>query len=159
MSADSAYVVYLVPPYALGQAELYSVPIDGGAVIKLNAPLMGSSRGVWRFQIAPDGGSVIYGGDVAETGQAELFRAPIIGGDNVRVNGPLVEDGGVGDFAFTPDGHKVLYRAAQESPDRVALFATFDDAPPPTPTPSPTPTTTPPPPPQVIFMPAVVAAD
>ena len=155
ISPNSEHVVYRATQDTPGWAELYSVPIAGGAPTKLNTLLPNNTRGVETFVISPDGDAVVYSADYATDEQYELYRVPISGGATVQVSGPMVEGGSVAGagyyFTISPDGQKVLYLATQESATKVELFATFDGVPLPTPTPTttttpPTPTVTPTPP-------------
>ena len=71
VTPDSSRVVYLTAEDVTFKYELYSVPIDGSARVKLNAPLpAGGDVGGTNlatlddaFQISPDGSRVVFDGE------------------------------------------------------------------------------------------------
>ena len=92
--------------------ELYSVPIDGGTVVKLNDPLV--RNGVSSFAVSPDGSTVVYEAPQDSTTR-ELYSVPIDrSAPPVKLNGALVTGGLVAGSAISPDGSKVVYTAAQD---------------------------------------------
>jgi Tol biopolymer transport system component len=119
ISPDSQRVVYLRgndTPYYI---ELYSVPISGGALTKLNPPL-GS---FFHFKISRDSRHVIYRGyqDSHQVGQ-ELYSMPIAGGTVIKLNAPLVLYGSVSNFDLSPDNRSLIYVADQEVHPRLELY-------------------------------------
>lgn len=108
--------------------ELYSVPINGGAPVKLNAPLAAGGD-VTYYEISA-GGLVVYEADQVVNGRFELYRVPITGGLVVKLNGPLTDGGSVGgplgfgaSFHISPDGSRVVYVANQDVEDRYELYS------------------------------------
>src|SRR5262245_11928028 len=142
VAPDGSRVVYRADQDVDGVFELFSVSIDGGAAIKLNAPLgAGGSVGldfIHNFRISPDGSRVVYWADQEEDEVFELFSVPIDGSQApVRLNGPLVPGG---DVLFTPtflsveafapmtsDGSRVLYVADQDEDEVFELYCAPTD--------------------------------
>ena len=64
VSPDGSTVVYRADQDTDDVTELYSVPIGGGAVTKLNGALpAGGSVFYSGYQISPDGSTVVYNAD------------------------------------------------------------------------------------------------
>lgn len=81
ISPDGSRVVYRADQSLDDVMELYSVPIDGGASVKLNGTLVafGDVRG--DFQVSPDSQYVVYRADQDTNGILELYSVPGVGGD------------------------------------------------------------------------------
>jgi len=119
--------VYVAEQEIDGVQQVYSVPIAGGKVVRLNAPLAaGSSLG--GVEISADSSRVVYTASPHEDEFPQLYSVPITGGTPVRLNGPLVSNGALAYFAISPDSARVIYLAEQERDTLIELFATFDDA-------------------------------
>lgn len=122
ISADSSRVVYLADQDTNDVSELYSVPIGGGASIKLNGPLASGGDVREDFRISPDGSRVVFRAD-QETDQVfDLFSVPIAGGMAVRLNEPLAGQE-VTEFKIAPDGSRVAYRADQDAEGVFELYS------------------------------------
>ena len=74
--------------------RLYSVPIGGGPVTKLNS-LLSVGGDVADFVISLDAARVVYRADQQTDGVVELYSVPIAGGPVTRLNGPLTAGGNV----------------------------------------------------------------
>lgn len=113
-SPDGNWICYAADQDRDDVFELYSVPVVGGAVVKLNRELTGGED-VKGFKISDDNRHVVYLVDLAEsTSQMYLYSVPIGGGESVRLN-PLLEgpQGGVAtDFQISADSSRVFYRAS-----------------------------------------------
>lgn len=115
ISPDSSRVVYLAQQDTAGVGELYSVPIGGpaGAAVKLNGALApGGSVG--SFHISPDSTRVVYAAPQNLGNQSELYSVPISGPASSGVEISQIAAGGywtAGNFAISPDGLWVVYRA------------------------------------------------
>jgi Tol biopolymer transport system component len=127
ITPDSTRVVYAVlnvsataPSTAAG---LYSVAVAGGPVTRLTPARTGNST-IWEFEIAPDGGHVVYRAvsDIFAR-VAELHSVPTGGGTVTRLNAPLVAGGNVHRFRITADGRRVLYVADQDTDDVPELYS------------------------------------
>jgi Tol biopolymer transport system component len=124
--------VYVADQDADEVVELYSVPIIGGASVKLNPPLAGSKGDVRGaapempnpFRISPDSRRVVYVADQDTDNVYELYSVPIAGGRSAKLNPVLA--GGRGEirgadnmvanpFLVTADSRRVLYLADQET--------------------------------------------
>jgi Tol biopolymer transport system component len=128
ISPDSQWVVYIVPQQS-GQgfatpAELFRVPIAGGASVKLNGALV-ASGGVWSFDFSPNSARVIYRADQEADNVYELYSVPLdTSAMPVKLNKPLAMDGDVSTvFRITADSSRVVYIADQDSNDVDELYS------------------------------------
>lgn len=109
--------------------ELFSVPVIGGAVVRISQEMPEGRAVQDDYQISPDGHTVAFRADAAEAGAIELFETSIQGGTIVTLNGPLTPGGAVQGsnsepvFAFTPDGQRVVYRSDEDVEGTVELFS------------------------------------
>jgi len=122
--------------------EIYSVPIDGGASIRLDAG-PGEASYVLDFDLTPDGQYVIYTvGEASDwfffnggTPVTGLYAVNVHGGTPWLLNDPLAEGDCIGGYTIGPDGRAVfwagnaadgyeLYSAAVPEPATLALLAT-----------------------------------
>ena len=76
ISPDSLRVIYIADQDTNDVDELYSVPITGGTVTKLNPPMVpgGEVSWVWEPQISPDSSRVVYFADQETNDETENFR-------------------------------------------------------------------------------------
>jgi len=121
----SQRVVFCANHDALGDLDLYSVPIDASAgPTRLNDPLAG--QGVSGVRVSPDGQRVVYSADQDTAGVQELYSVGIDGSDApIKLSGTLVSGGFVGYFEVDPSWTHVLYNGHQD--DRVELYAVPPD--------------------------------
>ena len=122
---DGSTVLALGELLANDVRELFRVPVDGSAApARLSAPLVAGGNVERGFRIGPDGLTVVYLADQEQNERFELYAVPLDGSASpVKLNGALVAGGDVQpDFAFTPDGSNVVYRADAESDERFELF-------------------------------------
>ena len=128
ISPDGSFVVYRVgdenPPYTTyGKAELYSVPIAGGSVVKLNSTLVAGGS-VTSFHISPDSTRVVYSADQDTDGTLELYSVSISGGSVTKLNPTLVAEGDVSSYYyFSPDSTRVVYTADQDIDNVLELYS------------------------------------
>lgn len=130
ISFDSQRVVYVADQISDQVFELFSVPIDGGAAVRLNADLVDGgdvaiSGSAPEFQISPDGQRVIYIADQNQNNMFELFSVPIGGGvAPVRLNPNFSStNSDIREFQISPDSQRVVYLADQNSDDTFELFS------------------------------------
>lgn len=97
-----------------GFIELFSTPITGGPIVKLNGPLVGSGD-VSHSAISQDSTRVVYAADQDTNDVRELYSVPIGGGPVVKLNSPLIASGDVFNFAISRDSTRVVYWADQET--------------------------------------------
>jgi Tol biopolymer transport system component len=114
VAPDGSRVVYLADQDIDGVRELYSVPVAGGIVTKLNGPLVAGGD-VESFQITPDGRRVVYRADQDTDGVVELHSARIDGGPATKLSGAESSGGVHWTFQLTPDGRRVVYVASPRS--------------------------------------------
>ncbi|NUM46897.1 MAG: PD40 domain-containing protein, partial [Anaerolineales bacterium] len=134
ISPDSTRVVYVADQDTDEVLELYSVPIIGGMVTKLNDPLIAggdisraSSSAYW-FDISPDSQHVVYSADQEIDNDFELYSVPIGGGTAIKLNSPLATSpisgdviGDVHTYQISIDGTQVVYIAYLEGDDGIEL--------------------------------------
>lgn len=105
--------------------RLYSVPIDGGTSVQLNADLQ-FDWDVEAYRVSPDGSTVVYRPKWTALGWAQLWSVPALGPAEVAViinrsldPGAIVEN----DFQISPDGNRVIYRADATNPGSYDLYS------------------------------------
>ena len=128
ISPDGTRVVYQADQeVAVDRIQIYSVPLDGSAPsVALNGPLVAGGNVVSdAFAITSDSSRVVYLADQDTDGVLELYSASLDGvGGATKLSGLLVTGGQVlRDFALTPDGSRVLYRADQDVDGAVRLYS------------------------------------
>lgn len=116
VAPDSSRVVYLAEQDTADVVELYSVPLNGGPITKLNPPITAIDGEVdsYTATFSPDGSRVVFLADWQIDNIHELFSVPAAGGTPVRLNGDLAPNGTLSDFRITPDGSRVVYVASQD---------------------------------------------
>jgi Tol biopolymer transport system component len=92
ISADSSTVVFRSDETTDNADEIYAVPIEGGAPLRLNGTLVANGD-VHNFSISGDSSMVVYRADQDHEDVVELYSVSIAGGANIRINGNL-DDGG-----------------------------------------------------------------
>ena len=134
ISPDSERVVYVSDQNTDGVYELFSVPIGGGSIVRLNAdlPLGGdvtvagellATNGRPDFLISSDSKHVVYVADQNTDNVYELFSVPIAGGDPVQLNPDFVSTADIFEFRISADGQNVIYLADQNRSARSDLFS------------------------------------
>jgi Tol biopolymer transport system component len=121
ISPDGSRVVYITdqsPGNATGQRNVYSVPITGGTVARLNAPLTGDQR-IESAQISPNSQYVVYEFNPSASNAMphSLYRVPLAGGASVKI------DDGVAADLISPDSQHVVYTHTQPSTAPATLLA------------------------------------
>ncbi|MFN8442094.1 MAG: hypothetical protein U0175_15035 [Caldilineaceae bacterium] len=84
ISPDGSHVVYMADQDTFGVVELYSVPITGGAAVKLNGALA-EGQDVYSFIFSPDGNYVVFDVHQNATDTFAIDSTPTIGGTPVRL--------------------------------------------------------------------------
>jgi len=114
-------VVYLADQDTVGVFELYL----GSSGTKLN-PALGAGRTVTNFAVTPGATAVVYIADQDQDDVYELYRVNLATpGTSAKLNGTIIPVGGdVTDFAITPDGSAVVYRADQNADEVFELYRT-----------------------------------
>lgn len=120
VTADGSRVVFMSRK-AGALFELYSVPVEGGSVVKLTPPLVSGGR-VFDFELSGD--RVVYSAEQDEDGILEIFTVPVMGGVAVKLNDPL----GPGDevhshFQIAPDGSRVVFLVDRATGGTRELFS------------------------------------
>jgi Tol biopolymer transport system component len=124
VSPTGAAVAYTADQDVFDQVELYLVDLDmPGQATRINSPLA-ADRDVIEFVFSPDGDRIVYRADQDEDNVFELYLVDIsAAGTSTKINAPLTTGGQVrADFAFSPDGTKVLYRADQDEAGTPELY-------------------------------------
>ncbi len=108
ISPDGSTVVYRADQAVDEVFELWSVPIGGGAAVRLNGPLVaGGDVGV-HSSITSDSATVFYEADQDTNNVTELYGVPIHGGTAVRLNPALPPGERLRSHVPSPDGARVL---------------------------------------------------
>lgn len=133
LSDDGSRVVYVADDDFENVQELFSVPVAGGAPVKLHAPLAppaDTEKDVVAFAIAPGKDLVVYLLGQENQAAAELWVAPIDGTGNPYRLRPEADypAAGVARFLLTPDGSQVVFNAFSEEHNAYALYSVPVDA-------------------------------
>lgn len=123
-------VVYVADDVVDDVDELWKAPIDASsAPVRLGQPLSGAQDVTGDILLSPDGARVAFRADADTDEVFELYSVALGGSPVVKLNGPMVTGGDVPaalggvQFAFSPDGAWVVYRADQDSDEVFELFA------------------------------------
>jgi Tol biopolymer transport system component len=127
ISPDGNWVVYRADQDTDGVVELYSVPLSGGAPVKLNPPLPPGGD-VSNFTMSPDSNWVVYMADQDTDGVLEFYSVPIEGpaSASVKLSGPMAS--GANEFwwfvvQISPDSSRVVYKVDQDTPRVWELYS------------------------------------
>lgn len=134
ISPDGSRVVYTADQDTDEQVELYSVPIEGGTVTRLNTPLLPGQVVDSLHEISADGSTVVYQ-TFSESEPSEVFSVPTVGGPVTRLNAPLPSTDEVLSFHVSHDGSFVVYTtfprdAIPPSPSKASASPKGDSSPP-----------------------------
>jgi Tol biopolymer transport system component len=108
ISPEGSRVVYTADQDTDDQVELYSVPIEGGTVTRLNPPLLPGQVVDSLHEVSADGSTVVYQ-TFSESEPSEVFSVPTVGGPVTRLNAPLPSTDEVLSFQLSHDGSFVVY--------------------------------------------------
>jgi Tol biopolymer transport system component len=127
-TSNSLGVVFVADYDHPGTNELYSVPVDGGVVNKLNKDLVAGGEAfdyyMDGFKVTPNSQRVVFRADQDTAEQFELYSVSIFGGTNTRLNAPLPATGKVQPgWKLTPNGLGVVYIADQEIAGKQQLYS------------------------------------
>lgn len=91
--------------------ELYSVPIQGGARVKLNGalPTTGIYRSIAHFAVTPDSAHAIYVAPLPGGNGSALFRVGVTGGSPLQLSGAHGATGSILAFWISTDGSMLVY--------------------------------------------------
>ena len=122
ITPDSSRVVYRADQDIDGVDELYSVPLSGGVVTKLNGSLVvgGDTGGP---KIDSNSSSVVYRADQDVNDVLELYSVPLSGGSVTKISGALTTGGDASSSVISPDGSRVVYLADQDANDVLELYS------------------------------------
>jgi len=127
LAPGAARVALIADVETDGIADLWSVPVEGGTATRHRPTftVLGSTAYEQNLQVSPDGSRAAFLANFSAGGPPELWSARLDGvGGVVELSGTLAPGSPVQpDFAFSPDGARVVYRAAQEVAGRVELYS------------------------------------
>ncbi|KPL07519.1 hypothetical protein AMJ85_09360 [candidate division BRC1 bacterium SM23_51] len=137
ISPDGPRLVYVADMETAGDFDLYSVPLFGPATARVELSPTGGllfNGDVLDFDISPDGSRVLYRGVVVFIfptfeEKKSLYSVPVEGPGNASVlmNGLLAAEGDVSlTYGFTPDSHRAVYIADQDTNDVFELYVSYD---------------------------------
>lgn len=125
ISPTGERVIFLANFSDLAKWQLWSARLDGtGGVVRINGTLVAGGN-VTQFAISPDGSQAVYIADQAVDGRLDLYSVPVEGGTATRLSPAAVPSGGnvACDFAISPDGTRVVYRADHTVDNRIELYS------------------------------------
>ena len=116
LSSDGRFLVYLHDAGVDEARELWSVPLAGGAPVRLSG-LLPSGETVRDFEISANSQRVVYRAPQETPGEIELYSIPIAGPEGawIRLNGDLPVGGNVRYLRISPDSSWVVYVADQHA--------------------------------------------
>lgn len=130
ISPDSTRVVYVADQEVDDRFELYSVPLAGGPVVKLNGPMVAggdvlASNTIALLHISPDSSRVVYRADELLDGDFQLLSVPLAGGPRVSLSGALPPGRVLGTpISISADSGRVAYMLGNAQPfDGFELYA------------------------------------
>jgi Tol biopolymer transport system component len=128
ISPDGAWVVYSADQDIDERFQLYSVPIQGGAVVEVHRPNYLRDNPGWQFEISPDSGRVVY----VVRPFIPIFYEPYVvsssvatgwaGGETFLGYGKDYEPF----FKISPSGIYVVYNADPITLHKLELYSTFE---------------------------------
>ncbi len=119
---DSQAVIYLADQEVDNRAEMFRVPVGGGAAVKLSPPLVAGGN-VLDFKIDAANARIVYVADGETNERVELWSLPLAGGSATKLNGPLVAGGNIGIFELDPLSDRVVYSADAETDGKYELYS------------------------------------
>ncbi len=121
ISSDNKTVFFTSDRLSGGSYELFSVPINGGSIIKLSSPLK-AIENIVDFKVSPDSRRVVY--NVVGAGSASwLYSASVLTGEVTQITPTLSGGMRVDSFEFSGDSRYVVYRGDLLSSGKKELFA------------------------------------
>jgi Tol biopolymer transport system component len=115
VSSDGRFVVFAAERQPDDAFDLFSVPIEGGAVTRLGGPVTKAGP-VYdfvesRFRLTADGSRVVFRADPDGDGIFELYAVPIGGGMTTKLNRPMRAGQQIATLSMeiSPDGRHVVY--------------------------------------------------
>jgi Tol biopolymer transport system component len=139
ISPDSTQVTYVADEDAddVTELELYSVPLIGGAAVRLHdrstdgGDVLVLRSGIDRSWLGPritsDSRRVVYmAGEYPEgdtDGMFELYSVPLTGGTPIKLNDPLAPGHGIWTFRVSPDSDLVVYLSGQVDEGALELYS------------------------------------
>lgn len=113
ITPDGARVVYISDQDTLGKPELYSVPITGGASVRISKDMAATGQ-VRDFALGQ--AQVYYAADAVSNNVIELWRVPQAGGASVRVNRAMPNDNyDVFEYAVSAPPERVVFRVGRST--------------------------------------------
>ena len=112
LSGDGEHVVFMDFIETVGVSELYSIPIQGGAVVKLNPDYTSlvNVNSIIDFEISPDSQRVVYKVDIDGDFKNEILEVSIEGGESKRLSPLLPVGSSAGGPMYNDDGTIVLFQ-------------------------------------------------
>lgn len=111
ISPDSQRVIYVAQYDSILDDAVYSVPIGGGAIVRLSHADTASDR-VDRFRISNDSTTVVFSSTYGDSIYTELYSVPASGGTITTLSKSRPIGGRIEDFEISPTDAAVVYRAS-----------------------------------------------
>ncbi|MCX7016706.1 MAG: hypothetical protein NTW86_29810, partial [Candidatus Sumerlaeota bacterium] len=127
LSPQGDHVAYVGTQDTADVLEVYTVPVAGGEIVKLNPPLVANgdvNQDVLAF--SPDGGHVVYYADQQVDGREDIYSVPSLGGSAIRLNS-VTEQANPSSWmqpVFTSDSRYVFWKNTGTMIDRSRLDTT-----------------------------------
>jgi hypothetical protein len=124
VSPDGLLVAYLAGQNINDQFELYVVPADGGAAIRVSGLFQDDSDVQDDFKWSPDGSLLAYRANRINLDNIELFTVQPDGSNNLRVSISLFATGNVTVFKWAPNSGFIAYNAQRTNLVQLELYNT-----------------------------------
>lgn len=126
LSPDNQWLVFLAEYEADGQQDLYSAPINGGDIVRLNSLEDDFyNQDIW-FKISENSETVVFSSNQATEWQ-QLYSVPITGGEPTRLTSTLTGNHDVEEFTIHPDGDVVYAKIRDKDSMLNRLYAVSVD--------------------------------
>jgi hypothetical protein len=125
VNASQTTVVFLASRTINGMNEsprLYSVPLAGGEITRINAPLDAANQSIQRFSFLNDQEVIYLTG--FNSGSAKLYRSHIDGSSVAQISLPSDSESDVNEYEISSSGDYVVYRGDLLINEQTEVFAT-----------------------------------
>lgn len=122
IAPNSQRVVFRADKDENDKFELWSVPITGGAPVRLNQ-LLAYNQDVTEFEISPDSLRVVYAVSVDGDAPINIYSVPIAGGYQQKLNGDVGSTGMAYNFEISADSKWVVYMMQNDGETVTNLYS------------------------------------
>ena len=122
VAPNSSVVVFLASKDTPNATELYSVPIVGGAIVKLSGQLVVGGS-VASSIVSTDSSRAVFQAIKDAPNVYEIYGVPVTGGAVIKLSGSLVAGGQAGGPAISADSSRVVFLAHKDIDEVTELYS------------------------------------